>query len=124
MDGAIKESESNSRISDSLEINVRSGLKTFYLGWHTVALPKNIGPGGCPFCLICPCHEPSMAGPQGALFSCHNPLDMTRFPMIFWGPINGPGAAKKKRTVASLRNRLILFFSVALILMGAWQQIS
>ena len=42
--------------------------------------------------------------PERSPISCHNPLDMTRFPMIFWGPTNGPGAVKKKRKVASLRD--------------------
>ena len=29
---------------------------------------------------------------------------MTRFPMIFWGPMNGPGAVKEKRKAAPLRD--------------------
>jgi hypothetical protein len=60
------------------------------------------------------------------------PIGHDKVPMIFWGPFYGPGAAKKKGRllrseilkVSSLRNCLILFFSVALILMGAWQQIN
>ena len=30
--------------------------------------PLNLNPGGCAFCLICPCHELSMAGLGGALY--------------------------------------------------------
>ena len=30
--------------------------------------PLKLNPVGCAFCLICPCHEPSMAGPVGALY--------------------------------------------------------
>ena len=59
------------------------------------------------------------------------PIGHDKVPMIFWGPFYGPGAAEKNKLlgseilkVSALGNRLILFFSAALILMGAWQQIS
>ena len=49
--------------------------------------PLNWNPGGCAFCLICPCHELSMAGPIGALYlvTIHWPWQGTN---VFLGSVS------------------------------------
>jgi len=80
------------------------------------------------FFKICPCHEPSMVGPLGALyfFKTHWTWQGTD---VFLGSAFRTRGRKEKGwllryetiKVSPLRNRqFLLFLSLALILMGAW----
>jgi hypothetical protein len=68
-----------------------------------------------------------MVGPFGALYFVKNPLDMTRY-RCFSGVRLTDQGPQRKRKVASLRDYEglsatqppILYFLMALILMGAW----
>ena len=90
------------------------GLKPYNLV-GTPLHSQKLDPGGCPYVDL-PLLWAPFGWPDRSPKTCHNPLDMNKVPIIFWSPIYGLGAAKKKvgcfatRYWRSLRCATVLFY--------------